>query len=369
MIERNANLPAERRFCFRVGINVGDIISDANDIYGDGVNVAARLEALAAPGGICVSRTVHDQVRDKLDFSFDDLGEQSVKNIARPIGVHRVNITSAGRSVHSKSSGSVSHYETANSGSPAIVVLPFSNMSGDPEQEYFADGIVEEIITSLSHIRWLSVIARNSSFVYKGKNVDVKQVGRDLGVRYVLEGSARKSVNRVRITGQLIDVTTGDHLWADRFDGSIDDIFDLQDQVTAKVVGAIAPKLEQAEIVRATRKPPENLDAYDLYLRGMASLHQWTRESNEDALRLFYRSIEMDPGFASVHGMSAWTFVWRKINGWMSEPEKEVEEAKHLARRAVELGSDDAVALAAGGYTLVFVGRELDDGVASSRRL
>ena len=364
MIERNANLPAEKRLCFRVGINVGDIISDANDIYGDGVNVAARLEALAAPGGICVSRTVHDQVRDKLDFSFDDLGEQSVKNIARPIGVHRVNITSAGRSAHAKSSGSVSHYETASSGSPAIVVLPFSNMSGDPEQEYFADGIVEEIITSLSHIRWLSVIARNSSFVYKGKNVDVKQVGRDLSVRYVLEGSVRKSANRVRITGQLIDVATGGHLWADRFDGSIDDIFDLQDQVTAKVVGAIAPKLEQAEIVRATRKPPENLDAYDLYLRGMASLHQWTRESNEDALRLFYKSIEMDPGFASVHGMSAWTFVWRKINGWMNEPEKEVSEAKHLAWRAVQLGSDDAVALAAGGYTLVFVGHELDDGVA-----
>ena len=364
MIERNANLPAEKRLCFRVGINVGDIISDANDIYGDGVNVAARLEALAAPGGICVSRTVHDQVRDKLDFSFDDLGEQSVKNIARPIGVHRVNITSAGRSALARSSGSVSHYETASFGSPAIVVLPFSNMSGDPEQEYFADGIVEEIITSLSHIRWLSAIARNSSFVYKGKNVDVKQVGRDLSVRYVLEGSVRKSANRVRITGQLIDVTTGGHLWADRFDGSIDDIFDLQDQVTAKVVGAIAPKLEQAEIVRATRKPPENLDAYDLYLRGMASLHLWTRESNEDALRLFYKSIEMEPGFASIHGMSAWTFVWRKINGWMNEPEKEVSEAKHLAWRAVQLGSDDAVALAAGGYTLVFVGHELDDGVA-----
>lgn len=228
--------------------------------------------------------------------------------------------------------------------------------------------MVEEIITSLSHIRWLSVIARNSSFVYKGKNVDVKQVGRDLNARYVLEGSVRKSANRVRITGQLIDVATGGHLWADRFDGCIDDIFDLQDEVTAKVVGAIAPKLEQAEILRATRKPPENLDAYDNYLRGMASLHQWTRESNEEALRLFYRSIEMDADFASAHGMAAWTFVWRKINGWISEPAKEVAEAKRLARRAVELGPDDAVALAVGGYTLVFVCHELENGAAFLER-
>jgi TolB-like protein len=225
-------------------------------------------------------------------------------------------------------------------------VLPFANMSGDPEQEYFADGIVEEIITALSHMRWLSVIARNSSFTYKGKSVDLKQVGRDLNVRYILEGSVRKSGNRPRITGQLIDTATGAHFWADRFDGAIEDIFDLQDQVTAKVISAIAPKLEQAEIERAKRKPTESLDAYDYFLRGMASLHQWTKESNDEALRLFSHSIELDPRFASAYGMAAWSYAWRRVNGWMSD--REVTEVVRLARRAIELGPDDAVALSGG---------------------
>ena len=251
MVERNVEVPADKRIEFRVGINVGDIISDDNDIYGDGVNVAARLEALADPGGIMVSRNVHDQVRDKLSFGFEDMGEQMVKNIARPIGVHRVQISELAAPAVTKSGVATS------SSRPSIAVLPFVNMSGDPEQEYFADGIVEEIITALSHMRWLAVIARNSSFTYKGRNVDVKQVGRELGVRYVLEGSVRKSGNRLRITGQLIDASTGTHLWADRFDGEIKDIFDLQDQVTTRVVGAIAPKLEQVEIERAKRKPTE----------------------------------------------------------------------------------------------------------------
>jgi len=225
-------------------------------------------------------------------------------------------------------------------------VLPFANMSGDPEQEYFADGIVEEIITALSHMRWLSVIARNSSFTYKGKNVDLKQVGRDLSVRYILEGSVRKLGNRERITGQLIDTATGAHFWADRFDGAIEDIFDLQDQVTAKVISAIAPKLEQAEIERAKRKPTESLDAYDYFLLGMASLHQWTKESNDEALRLFPHSIELDPGFASAYGMAAWCYVWRRVNGWMGD--RDVTKVVGLARRAIELGADDAVALSGG---------------------
>jgi adenylate cyclase len=212
-----------------------------------GVNVAARLEALADPGGIMVSRAVHDQVRDKLSFGFEDTGEQTVRNIARPIGVHRVSLVETAPQTVVKSTSAAEKSDLLTSSRPSIAVLPFANMSGDPEQEYFADGIVEEIITALSHLRWLSVIARNSSFTYKGKSVDLKQVGRDLSVRYILEGSVRKSGNRVRITGQLIDTATGAHLWADRFDGAIEDIFDLQDQVTAKVISAIAPKLEQAQ--------------------------------------------------------------------------------------------------------------------------
>jgi TolB-like protein/class 3 adenylate cyclase/tetratricopeptide (TPR) repeat protein len=367
MVERNAELPTEKRIEFRIGINVGDIISDANDIYGDGVNVAARLEALAEPGGICVSRVVHDQVCDKLSFGFVDMGEQTVKNIARPIGVHRIRISESGTPATRKSDPPNPSIDTVSTSRPSIAVLPFANLSGDPEQEYFADGIVEEIITALSRMRWLSVIARNSSFTYKGKNVDVKRVGRELGVRYVLEGSVRKSANRVRITGQLIDASTGSHLWADRFDGGLEDIFDLQDQVTASVVGAIAPMLEQAEIERAKRKPTESLDAYDFYLRGLASLHQWTRGSNDEALRLFYRAIELDPGFASAYGMAAWSFLWRKMNGWISSRE-EIAEVERLARRAVELGSDDAVALSGGGYALVFVVHDLDNGAAFIER-
>ena len=235
---------------------------------------------------------------------------------------------------------------------PSIAVLPFQNLSGDPEQDYFADGVVEDIITALSRIRWLFVIARNSSFTYKGRAVDVKQVGRELGVRYVLEGSVRKAANRVRITGQLIDATTGAHLWADRFEGTLDDIFELQDQVAASVVGAIAPQLERAEIERAKRKPTESLDAYDYYLRGMANLHQGTREAIDEALPLFHQAIELDPDFASAYGMAAWCHFWRKVNGWMTDRPQEIAEGARLARRAVELGRDDAVALTRSGHAL-----------------
>jgi TolB-like protein/class 3 adenylate cyclase len=362
MVERNSAVPASKRIEFRMGINVGDIISDDNDIYGDGVNVAARLQALAEPGGVCVSRNVHDQVCDKLNFGFENMGEQTVKNIARPIGVHRVQLFDLDASAAATAVAVTPNHRPSSR--PSIAVLPFVNMSGDPEQEYFADGIVEEIITALSHMHWLSVIARNSSFTYKGKNVDVKQVGREMSVRYVLEGSVRKAGNRVRITGQLIDTSTGAHLWADRFDGGLEDIFDLQDQVTASVVSAIAPKLEQAEIERAKRKPTESLDAYDYFLRGMASLHQWTKESSDEALRLFYRSIELDSDFASAYGMASWCFVWRKVNGWMGDRAQEIADATWLARRAVDLGPGDAVALSGGGYALVFVAHELDGGAA-----
>ena len=233
-----------------------------------------------------------------------------------------------------------------------------------PEQEYFADGMVEDIITALSRFRSLFVIARNSSFTYKGRAVDVKQVGRELGVRYVLEGSVRKAANHVRITAQLVDAATGSHLWADHFDGALEDIFDLQDRVTASVVGAIAPKLEQAEIERARRKLTESLDAYDYYLRGTASFHKATMEANDAALRLFYRAIELDPDFASAHGMAAWCYAWRKMNGWETDRVRANTESARLARRAAALGTDDAVALCAGGFALGYITGDLDDGGA-----
>jgi len=246
---------------------------------------------------------------------------------------------------------------------PSIAILPFQNLSGDPEQEYFADGVVEDIIAALSRISWLFVIARNSSFIYKGRAVDMKQVGHELGVRYVLEGSVRKSGNRVRITGQLIDAMTGTHLWADRFEGALDDIFELQDQLTASVVGAIAPKLEQAEIERAKHKSTESLDAYDYFLRGMASFYRRTPDGNGEALRLFLRASELDPDYASAYGMAAWCYVWRQLNGWMIDRTQEIAEAERLARLAVELGKDDAVALARGGHALSHLIGDHDAGV------
>lgn len=362
MIERNVKVPTDGRIELRIGINVGDIIIDGDDIFGDGVNVAARLEALADPGGIMVSSIVHDQVRDKLSFGFEDMGEQAVKNISRPVGVHRVQL--AGDAPASKAAVIPVKTNRTESDRPSVAVLPFANMSGDPEQEYFADGITEDIITALSKVRWFFVIARNSTFTYKGKAVDVKRVARELGVRYVLEGSVRKSGNRVRISAQLIDAATGNHIWAERYDGELTDIFELQDQVTTRVVGAIAPKLEQVEIERAKHKPTESLDAYDNYLRGMASLHQWTKDSSDEALRLFNQAIELDPSFAAAYGMAAWSFVLRKGNGWMANRPYEIAEAARLARRAVDLGPDDATALAGAGYALVFVVHDLDKGAA-----
>ncbi len=247
---------------------------------------------------------------------------------------------------------------------PSIAVLPFQNLSGDPEQEYFADGMVEEIITALSRMRWLFVIARNSSFTYKGRAVDVKQVGRELGVRYVLEGSVRKAGNEVRITGELIDTATGANLWADHFDGVLDDIFELQDRVTASVVGALAPRLEQAEIERAKRKPTGSMDAYDYFLRGMAGYHRWTREGSDEALSQFYRAIELDPDFASAYGMAARCYAQRNTRGWVTDRLQESAESERLARRAAELGKDDAIALCTAGIALAFFGGDVDDGAA-----
>ncbi|MGB9210596.1 MAG: adenylate/guanylate cyclase domain-containing protein [Pseudolabrys sp.] len=353
MGERNAGLSQEKRIEFRMGINAGDIIIDGTDIWGDGVNVAARLEALAEPGGICVSGRVQEDVHGSLEIAFEDIGEQQLKNIVRPVRVYRVRLKGATQAAQAQ-----------HPHKPSIAILPFNNMSGDPEQEYFADGMVEEITTALSRTRWLFVIARNSSFTYKGRAVDVKQVGREMGVRYVLEGGVRKSADRVRITAQLIDASTGAHLWADRFDGSLEDIFELQDQVTASVVGAIAPRLEQAEVERAKHKPTESLDAYDYFLRGIASLHSWTKESNDEALRLFSKAIELDSDFASAYGMASWCYVRRKGSRWIVDRAQETAETARLARRAAELGWDDAVALAWGGFALAYVVHDVEVGAA-----
>ena len=251
---------------------------------------------------------------------------------------------------------------------PSIAALPFQNLGGDPENEYFADGVVEEIITALSRMRWLFVIARNSSFTYKGRAVDVKQVGRELGVRYILEGSVRKAADRVRISAHLIDAASGAHLWADRFEGRIEDIFELQDQLTASVVGAIAPELERAEIERARRKPTASLDAYDYFLRGMAEVHKWKREANVEALRLFRRAIELDPDFAAAWGMAARCLSQRKVSGWATDHASDIAEVRRLARRAAELGSEDAVALATAGIGLAYVAGDISDGGALLKR-
>jgi adenylate cyclase len=358
MVEREEGLPEDERIRFRISVNLGDVIHEADgDLYGDGVNVAARLEQLAAPGGVVVSGTAFDQLRGGLGRAFVPLGEQRLKNIERPVRVYRM-VPGGG------SGGPPERPALQLPDKPSLAVLPFENLSGDPEQGYFADGIVEDITTALARMRWLFVTARNSSFTYKGRAVDVKQVGRELGVRYVLEGSVRKAGSRVRITGQLIDTSTGAHLWADRFDGELADIFDLQDQVTASVVGAIAPKLEQVEIERAKRKPTESLDAYDYFLRGMAAFHQFTKPSNEEALALFSRAIELDPQFASAYGMAARCYLQRKGFGWVADRERETAETERLARRGADLGRDDAVALCAAGAALVVVVGDLDYGSA-----
>jgi TolB-like protein/class 3 adenylate cyclase/tetratricopeptide (TPR) repeat protein len=366
--EQNATVPQDQRIEFRIGIHVGDIIFDDNDIFGDGVNIAARLEGIAEPGGVCMSDDTHRQIRGKVEIACDDLGPQALKNIAEPMRAWRVQL--GGQSAATAQPGSPAGQAPplALPDGPSIAVLPFQNISGDPEQEYFADGMVEEIITALSRFQHLFVIARNSSFTYKGRAVDVKQVGRELGVRYVMEGSVRKAGNRVRINGQLIDTATGAHLWADRFEGGLENVFDLQDQVTASVVSAIGAKLEKVEIERAKRKPTGSLDAYDYYLRGMASFYRWTKEDVSEALRLSYKAIEIDPEFSSAYGLAAWCYFFRMVNGWTTDSVQEAAETTRLARHVAELGNDDAVALSFSGVALGYVAEDVEGGVVLSDR-
>jgi adenylate cyclase len=342
------------RLPLRIGIHVGDVVIQGDDLMGDGVNVAARVEGIAEPGGIAITRAVHEQVRDKLDLGFMDKGEIELKNIQRPVQVFVIGGT--------KVNGQATVLPLPDK--PSIAVLPFQNMSGEPEQEYFVDGLVEEIITALSRFKALFVIARNSSFTYKGKAIDIKQVGRELGVRYVLEGSVRRAANRLRISGQLIDASTGGHLWADHFDGVVEDIFELQDRVASSVVGAIAPKLEQAEIERAMRKPTESLDAYDCFLRAMAHYHIFTRDSLLEARRLFRRATDLDPTYAAAYGFEAWCVAVCQTNRWLAEPERDIGEGVRVARRAVAVGMDDPIALVTGGSSLAYLAGELENGIA-----
>jgi TolB-like protein/class 3 adenylate cyclase len=310
MTEQNVSVTQDQKIEFRIGIHVGDIIIDDNDIFGDGVNVAARLEGIAEPGGVCMSNDAYRQVRGKVEIVWDDMGPQHLKNIAEPMQAWRVRLTRQIPSAMQTGSSTNEPQPLPLPDKPSIAVLAFQNMSGDPEQEYFADGMVEDIITALSRFKSLFVVARNSSFTYKGRAVDIKQVGRELGVRYVLEGSVRKAGSRVRISGQLIEATTGRHLWADKFDGALEDVFGLQDQITTSVVGLIAPTLEQAEIERAKQKPTDRLDSYDFYLRGMALAHRM--RSLPEAREFFKKAFEQDPEYGAAYVMAAWTLMMQQ---------------------------------------------------------
>lgn len=364
MAAQNADVPQGSRIEFRIGIHVGDIIFDEGDIFGDGVNIAARLEGIADPGGVCLSDDAQRQVRGKVQFDFDDMGSRLLKNIAQPMRAWRAQLDDNVTLTQSMKAPSDLVQPLALPDKPSIAVLPFQNMSGDPEQEYFADGMVEDIITGLSRSKSLFVIARNSSFTYKGKAVDIKQVGRELGVHYILEGSVRKAANRVRITGQLIDAASDRHIWADKFDGELDDIFELQDRVTSHVIGAITPQLERAEISRAHRKPTESLRAYDYYLRAMSQNHRFNREANVEMLTLAKMACELDPEFSAAYALAALTFVQRKAFAWRNDIAQEKFEARRLARRAIELDKDDPSVLAMAGHTLCYVLEEVEEGAA-----
>ena len=336
----------EGQIAFRIGINIGDIIRDENDIFGDGVNVAARVENECAPGGVCLSGSAFEQVRGKTKFEFDDLGERSLKNIDRVVRLYGVKLGNTPKVTISDSNRPLPLPDK-----PSIAVLPFQNMSGDPEQEYFADGMVEDIITALCRFKWLFVIARNSTFTYKGRSVDIRQVGRELGVRYVLEGSVRRATDRVRITAQLIDAETRAHIWADRYDRAVDDIFALQDEITLSTVAAIEPSLRQAEIERAKRKRPENLDAYDLVLRATPLVDTGMPEGASQAVLLLERALLLEPNYALAHGQTAFCNEILYLRAGRREDNRTA--AIRHAHTAVALGPDDAPALV---YAAIAIG-------------
>jgi adenylate cyclase len=364
MEDRSANLPASERIRFRIGINLGDIMVDEGDMFGDGVNVAARIEALAAPGEICVSASVRDQIGEKLPIGFADFGEHGVKNIARPVRVYRVK-----KSAEPLAGAAEDHRPASLAppeDRPSMAVMPFTNMSGDPEQEYFVDGIVEDIITGLSRLRWLHVIARNSTFTYKGRAVDLKQVGRELGVRYVLEGSLRKAASRVRVTTQLIEAASGTHVWAERYDRALDDIFEMQDEITLSVVGAIEPSLLRVEIERAKRKRPDSLDAYDLYLRALPHLRVFMPSEADKALTLLRQALTLQPDYPAAHAAAALGYEIRYMRGGLQEADK--QGALEHARDAIEAGADDAETLVNAGFAIGLVAHDYDTAMNAINR-
>jgi TolB-like protein/class 3 adenylate cyclase len=360
MAEQNATVPQDTRIEFRIGIHVGDIIFDDNDIFGDGVNIAARLEGIAEPGGVCMSDDAYRQVRGKVENACDDIGPQTLKNITEPMRAWRVNVVGRDAATPKPSSRASQAPTLPLPDKPSIAVLPFQNMSGDPEQEYFADGMVEDIITALSRFKSLFVIARNSSFIYKRKAVDVKQVGRELGVRYVLEGSVRKASGRVRITGQLIEAGTEMHLWADHFDGTLDDIFDLQDKVTSSVVGAIAPSVTRAEMERAKRKPPNDLNAYDCFLRGQWAMWQNTKDETDQAINLYEQAVALDNKFAPAYAGVASGLNQRINQQWSASPASDMSRAMECARHALSLNPEEHTTLVRIAWVFSLVGGELE---------
>jgi adenylate cyclase len=347
MAERNAAIEPERRMQFRVGINIGDVVYDEARIYGDGINVAARLEGIAVAGGICISSKVYEEISGRIDLACEDIGEQQLKNIARPVRAYRVYLDSIAPTAAPS---------LALPDKPSIAVLPFQNMSGDPEQEYFVDGMVDDIITGLSRIKWLFVIARNSSFTYKGRAVGIKQVGRELGVRYVLEGSVRKLADRVRISGQLIDAATGVHVWAERYDRKSDDIFALQDEIAQSVVGAIEPSLRRAEVERVKRKRPDSQDAYDLVLRAQPEVYSGMPEPATKALELLERALVLDPTYALAHAFAAMCHHNRFLRAGLHEEDR-AASIRH-AQAAIVYGQDDALALTFAGFSIGMDGHD-----------
>ena len=340
MAERNASVPADRRIEFRVGINLGEIIIEGDDIYGTGVNVAARLESIAEPGGICISSSVYDQIRTILSLGYEDMGEQSVKNISAP--VHSFAVRMDG-SADGQKAGAPAPAASAKGNKPTIAVLPFENMSGDADQEYFADGMTEDIMTALSKSRWLLVSARNSTFVYRGQSVDVRQIAKDLGADFVLEGSVRKAGNRVRITTQLIDATDGNHLWAERYDRELDDIFAVQDEITATIAARIEPEVGAAERERVHRKSSQNLDAWDTYHLALSLMYKYTSDGNVEAGRLFRRAIEIAPDFAAAHAGLAYTIFLSAVYFGAEANDELMDAALEEAKAAVALDDKDAM--------------------------
>ena len=358
---RNAELAEERRMNFRIGINVGDIMVEGDNLFGDGVNVAARLEGLAEAGGICISGSTFDQVKNKLSVGFEDIGPQQVKNIAEPVRAYRARTWSADTAPSADLTRPLPLPDK-----PSIAVLPFDNIGNDEEQEYFADGITEDLITALARIHSFFVTARNSSFSYKGQSPDIRQVADDLGVRYVLEGSVRKAGSRVRITSQLIDGTTGNHLWAERYDREIGDVFDLQDEMTEKIVGAIEPAISKAEIQRSRSKRPDNLDAWDLCQHGWWHRYRNRREDYVSARSFFERAIEKDPEFVSALAGLADTLAYEVVFSFAEEPAAQVARAIDLGRRAVEIDDEDPVAHLSLGRAYL-AGRQFENGIRTLR--